>query len=232
MKEKPTKKFTRREVMKLAGKGLAGAAVMTMVPGALVGCNSSNAAELPSKEVLEYEYKEKSEDAITEPYPYQKLDVATTLERGHAGFYNKGNCCIGTADALIGQLADEAGYPFNQIPLGSFAMGGGGFGQGTLCGALAGSLVAIGLVCEPEDANKLKNELFDWYKNTPLPQYQPDAEIEQIVAGSVNCDESVTKFMDVSGTKMGDPERMERCACVTADCAGKAAELLNEHFGL
>lgn len=233
MSTEERKKFTRREVMKLGAKGLAGAAMLTVVPGALVGCGGNDqAAELPSKEVLEYEYKEKSEDDWTGPYPYQKLDVATTQERGHAGFYNLGNCCIGAADATIGQLADEAGYPFNQVPLGGFKMGGGGFGVGTMCGAVAGALAAIGLVCEPEDAAELKKELFDWYKNTPLPQYQPDTEIEQVVAGSVNCDESVTKYMDVSNTKMSDPLRMERCACVTADCAGKAAELLNEHFGL
>lgn len=225
------KQFTRRDVLKLAGKGLAGVAVASAVPSILTGCGEKK-TELPSKEVIEYVYKEKSEDAITGPYPYQKLDVATTMERGHAGFYNVGNCCNGAADALIGQLADETGYPFNQIPITAFAPGGGGFGAGTMCGSLAAAVSAIGLVCEPDDAKIVIGELFDWYKNTPLPEYQPDMEVVKVEAKSVNCSDSVGKFMKETGTKMGDAERKERCACITGDVAGKTAELLNKHFGL
>lgn len=31
-----------------------------------------------------------SKDAPEYPYTYQKLDVATAIERGYAGYYNKG----------------------------------------------------------------------------------------------------------------------------------------------
>jgi len=65
----------------------------------------------PSKEVLNYEYKEASKDAAPYPYPYQKLDVETTKERAYAGFFNKGGCCRAVIDGVIGQLSDNAGYP-------------------------------------------------------------------------------------------------------------------------
>ena len=52
------------------------------------------------------------------------------------------------------------------------------------------------------------------------------------VAGSVNCADSVGNFMKAAGIdSMGDPVRVARCACVTADVAAKTVELLNIHFG-
>lgn len=226
------KLYSRKEMLKITGKSLAGIALATTVPTILTACSSSAKAELPSKEVLNYTYVEASEDAAPYPYPYQKLDFATTVERGHAGYYNIGNCCRGAADAIIGQLADKAGYPFNQIPINMFRNGGSGYGVGTLCGALGGAVAAIGLVCEPDDAHEITQELFKWYTSTKLPIYQPDIELPTTVSKTVNCIDSVGEFMNVSGYAMGDPERKERCACLTGDVAGKTVELLNAHFNL
>lgn len=225
------KRYTRKEMLKITGKSLAGVAIAGTLPTLLTGC-SEQKAELPSKEVINYEYKEASQDAAPYPYPYQKLDFSTAVERGHAGYYNVGNCCRGVADAIIGELADNAGYPFNQIPINMFRNGGSGYGVGTLCGALGGAVAAIGLVCEPDDANKITQELFKWYTSTELPIYQPDIKLDTTVSPTVNCIDSVGAFMEKSGYSLGDPERKERCACLTGDVAGKTVELLNNHFGL
>ncbi len=227
------KLYSRKEILKITGKSIAGVALATTIPTFLTGCTSSNAnAELPSKEVINYTYMEASKDAAPYPYPYQKLDFATTVERGHAGYYNIGNCCRGAADAIIGALADNTGYPFNQIPINMFRVGGTGYGVGSLCGALGGAVAAIGLVCEPDDAHEITQELFKWYTSTALPIYQPDIKLDTSQAPTVNCMDSVGKFMEVSGYSMDDPERKERCACLTGDVAGKTVELLNAHFGL
>lgn len=224
------KTYSRKDVLKTAGKATAGIAILSTVPSFLTGCKKS--AEIPSKEVLAYEYMEKKEGAVDAPYPYQKLDPATTMERAYAGYFNIGNCCRGAADAIIGQLGDVAGYPWNQIPVNAFANGGTGYGVGSLCGALGGAVLAIGLACTPEDAQKLTGELFKWYTSTDLPIYQPDAKLVLTTSKTVNCLDSVTEFMNESGFAMGDPERKARCAGLTGDVARKTVELLNAHYNL
>ncbi|ABW19898.1 C-GCAxxG-C-C family protein [Alkaliphilus oremlandii] len=223
--------YSRREMIQKIGKSAVGVAMLGTIPTLLSAC-ASETAQLPSKEVLNYKYVEASKDAPSYPYAYQKLDVATAIERGHAGYYNKGGCCRGVADAIIGQLGDSAGYPFNQIPIDMFANGTTGYGIGSLCGSLGGAVAAIGLVCEPEDAKAVTKELFDWYQKTEFPIYQPDMKLETTVANSVNCIDSVSKFMEKAGVAMNDPKRKERCACLTGDVAGKTVELLNKHFGV
>jgi hypothetical protein len=129
-------------------------------------------------------------------------------------------------------LADDVGYPFNQIPIDMYANGATGYGAGSLCGSLAGAVNMIGLVCEPDDAKKITQELFTWYRKAELPIYQPKMKSVTTVANSVNCMESVSHYMEATGAKMGDDSRKERCAGVTGDTAKKTAELLNAHFGV
>ncbi|WP_312650949.1 C-GCAxxG-C-C family protein [Proteiniclasticum sp.] len=225
-----TKVYSRRDMLKTAGKAAVGVAAVAVIPSFLTGCDKK--VELPSKEVLAYEYMPASTDAPAYPYPYQKLDVATSMERGYAGYYNKGGCCRGVIDAVIGQLGDKAGYPWNQIPVDVFANGATGFGAGSLCGALAGAATCIGFSIPPEDAPKVTAELFKWYTSTELPVYQPDVDNEALVSKSVNCLDSVGQFLEVSGHAMGDPERKARCAGLTADAAGKVVELINAYYNL
>lgn len=224
------KLYSRRDVLKTAGKAAAGVAVATVIPSFLTSCNGK--AEIPSKEVLSYEYKELSTDVPAYPFPYQKLDPQTTRERAYASFFNVGGCCRAVVDGVVGQLRDNAGYPWNQCPIDAYANGAGGYGAGTLCGSLGGAAVAIGMAVPPEDAAKLTADLFKWYKETELPLYQPDVKNKTVASVSVNCIDSVGEFMDISGYKMADPERKARCAGVAADCAGKTAELLNDYFKL
>lgn len=227
------KVYSRRDVLKNAGKATAGLAIVGAIPSFLTACSEEPASKkIPSKEVLNYEYKEASKDTPAFPFPYQKLDVATTQERAYASFFNKGGCCVGVADGIIGQLADNAGYPFNQIPIDAFKIGAGGFGAASLCGSLAGGARAISILVPPEDAPKLVADLFTFYKETALPIYQPEVKNETIIAGSVNCEDSVGQFIAKTGYAMTDPERKARCAGVAADCAGKTVELLNAYFGV
>ncbi len=205
---------TRRDFLKTAGKLAAGAALVTTVNPVL----NAIAEEKPG--APEY------------PFPYKKLDPAVAEERGYRAYYEKGGCARGVADAIIGQLADDVGYPFNQIPIDMYANGATGYGAGSLCGSLAGAVNAIGLVCQPDDAKKLTQELFAWYRKAELPIYQPKLKSVTTVANSVNCDESVTGYMEATGVKMGDEARKERCAGVTGDTAKKTVELLNAHFSL
>lgn len=222
------KLYSRRDVLKTAGKAAAGVAVATVIPSFLTSCKK----ETPSKEVLNYEYKELSTDVPEYPFPYQKLDPETTRERAYASFYNVGGCCRAVVDGIVGQLRDNAGYPWNQCPIDAYANGAGGYGAGTLCDSLGGAAVAIGMAVPPEDAATLTAELFKWYKETELPIYQPEVKSKTVASVSVNCVDSVGEFMDISGFKMADPERKARCAGVAADCAGKTVELLNDYFKL
>ncbi|HCW73597.1 MAG TPA: split soret cytochrome C precursor [Clostridiaceae bacterium] len=225
-----TKVYSRRDMLKTAGKAAVGVAAVAVIPSFLTGCDRK--VELPSKEVLAYEYMPASTDAPAYPYPYQKLDIGTSMERGYAGYYNKGGCCRGVIDAVAGQLGDKAGYPWNQIPVDAFANGATGFGVGSLCGAIAGAATCIGLAIPPEDAAAVTAELFKWYTSTELPTYQPDVEVDALVSPSVNCLDSVGQFMEVSGYGMKDPERKARCAGLTADAAGKVVELINAYYNL
>jgi len=172
------KVYSRRELLKNAGKATAGIAVVGAIPTLLTACAETKTTT-PSKEVLNYEYKEASKDAAPYPYPYQKLDVETTKERAYAGFFNKGGCCRAVIDGVIGQLSDNAGYPWNQIPVNAYANGAGGYGAGTLCGSLGGACTVIGLTIPPEDAPKVTAELFKYYTSTQLPIYQPEVEMKQ-----------------------------------------------------
>lgn len=206
---------TRRDFLKTSGKVFAGVALATAVN--------------PVMNVL----AEEKAEAAAHPFPYAKLDPAVAEERAYKAFYDVGGCCRAVADAIIGQLADDVGYPFNQIPIGMFANGAGGYGAGSLCGSLGGAAAAIGLVCEPKDASAITRELFGWYEETPFPLYQPEIKTEHTtVSGSVNCEESVVPFMTAAGVGMGDDARKARCAGVSADVAKKTVELLNAHFGV
>ncbi|MDD2447506.1 MAG: C-GCAxxG-C-C family protein [Tissierellia bacterium] len=225
------KYYTRREVLKTASKAAAGVAMVSVIPTFITGC-AQKSAELPTKEVLQYQYLAASEDAPEYPFPYQKLDPATTMERAYASFFNKGGCCRAVIDGIVGQLADNAGYPWSQIPIDAFANGAGGYGAASLCGSLGGAATAIGLAVPPEDAATITAELFKWYTSTELPIYQPEVENKTVTSKSVNCIDSVGEFMEVSGYAMGDPERKARCAGVAADCAGKTVELINAYYNL
>ncbi|MBQ2700994.1 MAG: FMN-binding protein [Clostridia bacterium] len=205
--------LSRRDFLRVGCKGLVGAAALTAMPTVLAGAEGTAAPAYP--------------------FPYTKLDAEKVAARGYASFYALGGCAVGAFDAIIGTLADEVGYPFNQIPVKMMCNGAAGYSVGTLCGSLGGCAAALGILCEPAVSKQLMNELFTWYCGMAFPTYNPDNyEFTTTVSGSVNCNESVTKFMKANGIEsMGDDKRKARCAAVTAECARKCVELLNVQYG-
>lgn len=217
--EKTQKLQSRREFMTSAGKVAAGVAAFG-VAGSLLTFDPVSAEEKIA--------------APAYPFTYEKLDPQETLERGYKSFYELGGCAAGAFDAIIGQLADKVGYPFNQINPRMYANGAAGYGAASLCGSLGGAIGAIGLLCEPADSKALTAELFKWYRAHEFPSYDPDTHSsKKTVSNSVNCQDSVSIFMKENEiTDMSDPARLARCAAATAESAQKAVELLNEHFSL
>lgn len=205
--------LSRRDFLRVGCKGLVGAAALTAMPSVMA------VAEAP--------------EAPAYPFPYKQLDAEKVAARGYASFYAMGGCAVGAFDAIIGTLQDEVGYPFNQIPVKMMCNGAGGYSVGTLCGSLGGCAAALGILCDAADSKKIMNELFTWYCGMAFPTYNPDNyEFVTTVSGSVNCNESVTKFMKANGIEsMGEDKRKARCAAVTGECARKCVELLNIHYG-
>jgi hypothetical protein len=135
------------------------------------------------------------------------------------------------AEGFFGELAEQVGYPFNQMPVEAFTGAAGGYGQATLCGSIGVAATCIGAVCDVDTQKKLISELSKWYKKQPFPNYQPEGlGLPQTVADSVLCEESVGKFMEVSGFEYASAERKSRCASVAGEVTKKMVELLNEHF--
>jgi hypothetical protein len=205
---------SRRDFIKASGKVLAGAAIATAVSPAL----------------NVFADDEKECEPLAHPWPYKELDPAVAEQRAYEGLFQYGGCAGGSAWGLIAYMGEEVGFPFNQIPVEMYANGTAGYGAGTMCGSLAGAVNLIGLVCDPDSAKAVTQELFAWYRETELPIYQPKMESEKTVAGSVNCMDSVGNYMEKTGVGMADDARKERCAGVTADVARKTVELLNAHF--
>lgn len=132
------------------------------------------------------------------------------------------------AEGFFGVLAEEVGYPFNQIPVQAFVNYGSGFQQGSLCGSLGAAAACIGAVCDADTSKKILVELENWYKGAEFPMYQPEnLGLATTVADSILCSDSVGKWMEKTGAEYGSSERKSRCAGVTADCAKKMVELLN-----
>lgn len=172
-------------------------------------------------------------------YPEGGLDVERTRELAYQGFKGveledgtrHSGCGFGTFSAIIGQLRESVGAPFDQIPLQMMDWAGAGVvGFGTLCGTLNGAAAAVGLICDAPDARAFISDLLTWYSETPLPTnlYAPTGELPRSTAGSNLCHVSLTRWCRNSGFASGSPERAERCSRVAGDVAAKAVEMLNQ----
>ncbi len=138
---------------------------------------------------------------------------------------------MGTAEGLFGYLAEEIGYPYNQIPTMMYRSFAGGFSlEASLCGTLAVAAGFIGLVAGDKQ-NELVKELFDWYKTAELPVYNPDFPDHAVtVADSTMCYDSVVKYINTEGVSFFSQERGSRCAGVSAEVARQTAIILNREF--
>ncbi len=224
----------RRKFLKQSLALVGGTAVLGGL-AALTGCGADSSNNGNSQPANGENTSVNNEAVVPEyPFPYQKLDVEAVEKHAYECFFSDiGGCCYGTAAGLLDELVKTVGYPYTLIPTAMFASGAGGYGQQSLCGSLGGAINVIGLICGPDDAKQIVGELCKWYANAELPIYRPEQDFENFtVSGTVNCKDSVTKFMEANGIdSMGDIRRKHRCAGVCADTARKAAELLNIHFG-
>ena len=216
---------SRRDFLRKAGVGALGLGVLT-----LTGCAGA-ADPTPTPEDTTPATPETVE-APAWPWKWEELDPQVAMENGYKAFYTHGGCCAGSVAAIVETLAGQYGYPYNQINGKMFADGAGGYGVQSLCGSLGGACFVFGMFLESKDAGALRNELYDWYKGHAFPQYQPElVSPAMTVADSVECRDSVGKYMAATGFTMADDGRKARCAAVTGEVAAKAADLLNIHFG-
>ena len=203
---------SRREFLKMTGKGMIGAAALGMLPvRAGVGDDAIAAPEWP--------------------WTWKPIDKEAALKHGYECFYTHGGCGAGTAAGILETLAEAYGYPYNQINAKVFADFAGGFGNQTLCGSLGSATAIIGLFCAGAEANEVRNELYNWYKGHSFPEYQPEIESITTVSESIQCADSVGKYMAATGYTMADDGRKARCAAVAGETARKVVELLNIKFG-
>jgi len=207
---------SRRDFLRMAGKGVLGAAALSAVPSVLTPALAEGV------------------EAPAWPWTYQPLDKEEVKARVFANFSTHGGCCAAVASGILELLAEKYGYPYNQINGRMFANGGGGYGRRNLCGSLGGAFAILGLFLTGSDSGALRNELYAWYEAAAFPIYQPEGVAQHpvhSVAGSELCKDSVGNWMKASGFEFGTPERATRCACLSADVAAKTIELLNIHFG-
>lgn len=206
---------TRRDFLRMAGKGVLGAAALTAVPSMLTTVKAEAETGAPAY-----------------PWTYQQVDKEAVKKHTYECFYSHGGCCAAVVSGILETMAEKYGYPYNQIPGYMFGNGAGGYGAATLCGSLDGACAVIGLFFEVKEARAIRDELFDWYRGESFPKYQPEMESITTIANSIQCSDSVGTYMAATGYAMSDPGRLARCAGLSADVAEKTIELMNIHLGL
>ena len=213
------KDLSRRDFLKGSAAGVVG-----LASGGLLGaCAAKDPEPTATQGPIE---------APAFPFVWHELDAAAVEDRVYKGFYTLGGCARTVFDGILGTLAEEYGYPYNQIPTQMYHSGHAGYNVGTLCGSMAGAYGIIGLFVPTEDQDAMVKELAAWYSAAAFPFYQPEEKMITTVANSVNCSESVTKWMEAADVaERSHPLRMSRCAGVSADVARKTVEMLNVYYG-
>jgi hypothetical protein len=243
-------------MIKSAGLLIGGAGAL----GILQGCGGSDSAAEPAPTTSEPVPTSPAPGPTgpqVNQFPYEqhlaadyRLDPAAVREAAYQGYY-EGGCCHGAYKALLGHLAATVGAPFDALPLDFGKFGGGGVaGYGSICGAVLGGVLVVNMVVK-EDATKLRSALLThlirWYEGNPFPAYVPaaihanelgkttkpfatDLASLQRAPGSHLCHASVSDWCAAHQVSASGPDKLARCARLTADVAGKAAEMLNEYL--
>jgi len=212
------KKYSRRAILGL------GAATGSIVLGSCATTRTHLSQKEPVSEMIF-------------PWKYTILDVEKTKNRAYKKYF-VGGCMYGVFEAIAGQAAESLGKPYTDFPFAISSYGGGGVAMwGTLCGTCNGAAMAIGLFQQGKIRNQLINQAFTFYEETSLPLYSPENpqkvkkgfQMKTSQASSTICHISITRWTETSNFQSFSPERVERCARLVADMAGKTAELLNEN---
>ena len=201
---------SRRTFLKKTGLSLSGLAFLSLA-GCSQPASSASSVAASSQPAAEAEPVVTEPEIPAHPYPSCEFDLDRVEQLAYESFYQNG-CCFAVTNAMLTELKEKVGFPYTAIPAEMFVNGKTGYGAGSLCGSLGGAAAIIGLMCTPEDASAITKELFNWYTSTNLPIYQPEITAETpTVAKSVNCNDSVTIFMDAAGiAEMSDPLRQAR----------------------
>jgi hypothetical protein len=239
------KELTRRDLLGRAGLAFGG----VMAFGALA-CSSEDddcpppeecppPAE-PGPQVANFPYQQYL------PAGYQ-LNVAAVKETAYHGYY-EGGCCHGAFKGLLTELA-KVGQPFNLLPLDLGKFGGGGIASyGSICGAVLGSVLIQNFVASNAGARAaMMTDLMRWYEREAFPKYVPTAVDAAetgltldfsatnmvslgVVTGSHLCHASVSSWCAQHGVSASGNDKKARCARLTADVAGKVAEMMNAYL--
>ncbi len=215
-----SEQVSRREFVKMAGAAIGGLAI-----GAIGGYSF-----LPPKETVITNDVQVPQVIPERPWEYKTLNIDAVKARAYDAYF-VGGCAYGTFEGVIGELKKEVGFPYTVIPSEMSVWGKAGVaGWGLTCGVINGAAMAINLVT---DDISLVNEIVGWYTVAELPQYMPivakkvEGEIVKSVNGSPLCHASVSSYTAAADCDENSPERVERCARMVADGAGKVAEMLN-----
>lgn len=232
--------LSRRTLISRTGLALGGA-----VLGAAACDTSSSSSDQPpattGPQVADFPYQQHL------PAGYQ-LDAAAVQESAYHLYY-AGGCCHGAYRGLVEHLAQTAGAPFTLLPLDFGKFGGGGIANyGSICGSLLGSVLTINMVVADAGARTaMMTDLLRWYEGAAFPAYLPAAvdagetglskdfsaagiSALQVVPSSHLCHASVSGWCAANRVSATGADKKARCSRLTADVAGKAAELLNGYL--
>ena len=164
---------------------------------------------------------------------------------------------LGAFQASVGAPFDQLPLDFGKF--GGGGVGGYGSICGAVLGSqLIVNMVVedppppSGSTTSPNIRNAMIVELMRWYETFEFPEYVPTTrnakefnasgvaltvlnfdtppESMRIAPGAHLCHASVTGWCTAQGVAANGPDKLARCARLTADVAGKAAELLNAYL--
>ena len=191
--------------------------------------------------------------ALPWPYPTdpaKQPDPAKMAGRAYEVYYDYG-CAEGCWYPIIEFLAADYPDTWGTLPQRMLQFGGGGVRSwGTLCGTLNGAAAIIAMTGAP---NKIVDEVFQYYSNTPLPSNgaeravasgawtptpfppatsvpSPMPNMPTSTARSPLCHASLSQWTMTSGAKLGSPEHYDRCGKATFDVEFRTITLLNAYF--
>ena len=175
------------------------------------------------------------------PWQYIPVDPREAAKLAY-DIYPNGYCMYTTFRAVVESVAMAQkevnpaaslrmlDFPFDMMKVGAAGVAG----EGSLCGAVAGSSQAIALYVPDTDVNNaMVQELFQYYETSALPSYQPEKNefpnMASARSGSPLCHLSITAWCKASGEKISSPIRFDRCRRLSADMVIKTITLLNQH---
>ena len=123
------------------------------------------------------------------------------------------------AQSVFCTFAEDLGIDFDSALKLSSSFGGG-MGRGSVCGALSGGVMAIGVILNSEETRSAEKAQLSMALSAEL------TDAFEKYRGNVMCG-ALTEGLD-----MAKGENMELCASLVSFCAGKAAEIIAREKGL